>query len=128
MSTTVWGYNGAYPGPTILTRSNVPASIFWFNELVDASGNPLPHLLPVDTSLHWALHGVPGGIDQWGVPIVTHLHGGKSESESDGLPEAWYTPRFSVKGMDFYKGDILPYYIQTPSLLQPAGTTTTPWE
>ena len=32
----------------------------WINELVDANGNYLPHLLPVDPTLHWA--NPPGGI------------------------------------------------------------------
>ena len=27
------------------------------------------------------------------VPIVTHLHGGHSDQESDGYPEAWYLPK-----------------------------------
>ncbi len=26
------------------------------------------------------------------VPFVTHLHGGHSQEESDGYPEAWYLP------------------------------------
>lgn len=109
MLTTVWGYNGTYPGPTILARKNVPVSIYWWNELVDGNEDPLPHLLPVDTTLHWALHDVPGGLDN-GIPIVTHLHGGKTESASDGLPEAWYTPGFTHTGMDFVKGETEPYY------------------
>jgi len=29
------------------------------------------------------------------VPIVTHLHGGHSNEESDGYPEAWYLPAAS---------------------------------
>ena len=31
----------------------------WINDLVDANGNYLPHLLPVDPTLHWA--NPPGG-------------------------------------------------------------------
>jgi hypothetical protein len=72
------------------------------NDLRDASGNYLPHLLPVDQTLHWA--NPPGGLagrDSHGtaqapytgpVPIVTHLHGGHSSQESDGYAEAWYLP------------------------------------
>ena len=33
----------------------------WINDLVDANGNYLPHLLPVDPTLHWA--NPPGGVD-----------------------------------------------------------------
>jgi spore coat protein A len=38
------------------------------------------------------------------------VHGGHSESASDGLPEAWFTPGFTLKGKDFVKGDIEPYH------------------
>ncbi len=63
--TTIWGYgeNGAgvtWPGKTIERHVNdKPLDITWQNKLNDAAGNPLTHLLPVDTSLHWAyaLHG-----------------------------------------------------------------------
>ena len=36
---------------------------------------PLPHLLPVDTTLHWA-RGRQPALSGSGVPVVTHLHGG----------------------------------------------------
>ncbi|KAL3699446.1 hypothetical protein R1sor_017468 [Riccia sorocarpa] len=38
-----------------------------------------------DRTIHWA--DPPNG----GVPIVTHLHGGQFQSNSDGHPEGWYT-------------------------------------
>jgi spore coat protein A len=38
-----------------------------------------------------------------GIPAVTHLHGGHSESASDGLPESWYTQGFAETGPDFVK-------------------------
>ena len=109
MFTKVWGYNGSYPGPTIVAKKDVPLSVYWHNNLVNSSNQPLPHLLPIDPSVHWALEGLPGWQTR-GVPIVTHLHGGHTESASDGLPEAWYTPGFALKGRDFIKGDVLPYY------------------
>ncbi|MES2647650.1 MAG: multicopper oxidase domain-containing protein [Bacteroidota bacterium] len=105
--TTVWGYNGTYPGPTILAKRNVPVSVFWHNKLVDASNKPLKHLLPVDESIHWALQHHD---KSYGIPIVTHLHGGHTESASDGLPEAWYTPGFALRGMNFVKGEAEPYF------------------
>jgi spore coat protein A len=111
LMTTVWGYNGQYPGPTIVARKDVPLNIFWQNNLKDQQGNLLPHLLPIDTSIDWALKNVqapPGS--NLGVPIVTHLHGGHSESASDGLPQSWFTPDFALKGETFEKGDILPYH------------------
>ncbi|MBC5772476.1 multicopper oxidase domain-containing protein [Pontibacter sp. KCTC 32443] len=110
--TKVWGYNGQYPGPTFVAKKDVPVDVFWYNNLTvegSATGTPLPHLLPIDRSIHWALEHVEGR-EQYGIPIVTHLHGGHSESESDGLPEAWFTPGFSLKGKDFKKGDSEPYH------------------
>ena len=78
----------------------------WINELVDANGNYLPHLLPVDPTLHWA--NPPGGTAgrdtrptftstpgryTGPVPIVTHVHGAVGVGdESDGYAEAWYLP------------------------------------
>ena len=117
-STTVWGY-GPNPatvqgGPvifnapslTIEAKWNRPARVKWINELVDANGNYLPHLLPVDQTLHWA--NPPGGTMYRDtrptfeatpgpytgpVPIVTHVHGAVGVGdESDGYAEAWYLP------------------------------------
>lgn len=98
--TTVWGYNGTYPGATFETQSNVPITVNFTNDLLDSNGTPLPHLLPVDTSVHWA--HVPNYPDS-GVPVVAHLHGGHTESASDGLPEAWFTPNFTYTGPDWVK-------------------------
>jgi spore coat protein A len=90
LDTTVWGYgtgigNTSYPGPTILAYEGVPITVHWQNKL------PLTgHLLPVDTSLHFAdslTHPLSSGY----VPIVTHLHGGHNDSIYDGLPDQWFT-------------------------------------
>ena len=78
----------------------------WINELEDANGNYLPHLLPVDPTLHWA--NPPGGSAERDtrptftetpgpytgpVPMVTHVHGAVGVGdESDGYAEAWYLP------------------------------------
>jgi spore coat protein A, manganese oxidase len=110
--TTVWSYGSKnhpgsfnYPAFTIEARHGRPVRVKWINGLVDGSGNHLPHLLPVDPTLHWA--NPPGGRDgrdstprftgtpapyTGPVPIVTHLHGGENREESDGYPEAWYLP------------------------------------
>jgi FtsP/CotA-like multicopper oxidase with cupredoxin domain len=107
--TTVWSYAARnapntlnYPAFTIEARWRTPVRVKWVNDLRDASGNYLPHLLPVDQTLHWA--NPPGGLagrDSHGtsqapytgpVPIVTHLHGGHAGQESDGYAEAWYLP------------------------------------
>jgi len=99
VETTLWGYEGRYPGPTIDVRRGEPITVRWMNELA-AGGRALPHLLPVDRSIHIAhtKSGPPSG-----VPIVTHLHGGHVESQSDGDPEAWFTPQFAERGPAFAK-------------------------
>ena len=99
--TTVWGYgsvNGTgsrrplllhnAPSLTIEAEWNRPVRVKWINDLVDNNGNYLPHLLPVDQTLHWA--NPPGGMQgrdtrphfmetppsyTGPVPIVTHVHG-----------------------------------------------------
>lgn len=110
--TTVWSYGSAnnpvtfnYPAYTIEARYNRPVRVKWINGLVDGAGNYLPHLLPVDQTLHWA--NPPGGVagrDSEGtsqtrytgpVPIVTHLHGAHVTDDSDGYPTAWYLPAAS---------------------------------
>ena len=117
-ATTVWGYGAVRsasrrglllhnaPSLTIEANWKRPVRVKWINELVDASGNYLPHLLPVDPTLHWA--NPPGGATgrdtrpTFGstpgpytgpVPIVTHVHGAVGVGdESDGYAEAWYLP------------------------------------
>lgn len=76
--TTIWGYNGVYPGPTIEVPKDVPVKVKWINEL------PSKHILPVDHTLH-------GTMDTPDVRTVVHLHGANVEAHSDGHPEAWYT-------------------------------------
>jgi spore coat protein A len=122
--TTVWGYGATdarakrglllhnAPSLTIEAAWNRPARITWVNELVDEDGNYLPHLLPVDPTLHWAnpaggeagrdsrpdYTGQPTpGAYTGPVPIVTHLHGAVGVADdSDGYAEAWYLPATEV--------------------------------
>ncbi|HTI68354.1 MAG TPA: multicopper oxidase, partial [Candidatus Limnocylindria bacterium] len=110
-ATTVWSYGSVnhpgtfnYPAFTLEAKSGTPLRVKWINQLMDASGNYLPHLLAVDPTLHWA--NPPGPRDTrptyprnarpsrytGPVPIVTHLHGGHSTEESDGHTEAWFLP------------------------------------
>ena len=118
--TLVWGYGAVSsaskkglllhnaPSLTIEANKNTPIRIKWINDLVDASGNYLPHLLPVDQTLHWA--NPPGGDAgrdtrpdfteeptpgsyTGPVPMCTHVHGAIGVGdESDGYAEAWYLP------------------------------------
>src|SRR4030095_4509261 len=111
LNTTVWGYNGSYPGPTIVANKDVSIRVFWQNKLVNENNQPLPHLLPVDRSIDWAFGNDPAW-QSYGVPVVTHVHGGHSESASDGLPDQWFTPNHAKKGPGFIKGDIQPFFYQ----------------
>ena len=117
-STTVWGYGplrsqhekGSVthhaPSATIEARHDRPVRVKWVNELVDGRGRYLPHLLPVDPTLHWAnppggardrdsrpTHRTTPGAYTGPVPMVPHLHGAAGVGdESDGYPEAWFLP------------------------------------
>ena len=117
--TPVWGYgsvNGSgsrnalllhnAPSLTIEAEWKRPVRIKWINDLKDANGNYVQHLLPVDPTLHWA--NPPGGVagrdmrpaftstpGQYAgpVPIISHVHGAVGVGdESDGYAEAWYLP------------------------------------
>lgn len=118
------GFN--YPAFTFETESAKSVDVRWINELVtinDKTGKPfpvrsrkrktLPHLLPVDQTLHWAnppqdcafspeIGGSLRRTDCAGrspeqytgpVPIVTHVHGSHVDPNSDGYPEAWWLPK-----------------------------------
>ncbi|OIB56097.1 Bilirubin oxidase [Natrialba sp. SSL1] len=104
--TTVWGYDGQFPGPTIEARQGEPISVRWQNKLPDE------HLLPVDTTIHSDI--IP--YETPGVRTVTHLHGGNIESESDGKSQAWYTRDFAATGPEFEQKDY--HYVND----QPAAT------
>lgn len=123
-ATTVWGYGAVTssakkglllhnaPSLTIETQAGRPVRVKWINDLKDANGNYLPHLLPVDPTLHWA--NPPGGTtgrdtrptfeatpDRYTgpVPMVTHVHGAVGVGdESDGYAEAWYLPAGTPPG------------------------------
>jgi spore coat protein A len=117
-ATTVWGYGPVhtveekplvYHAPSLTLEANwdVPVVVKWTNDLKDqATGDYLPHLLPVDPTLHWAnppggkagrdsrpsFAATPGGY-RGPVPIVTHVHGMAGVPDhSDGYAEAWYLP------------------------------------
>jgi FtsP/CotA-like multicopper oxidase with cupredoxin domain len=80
--TTVWGFEGSYPGPTIEARTGEPITVHWINDLRDAAGEYLTsHYLEVDTCLM-------GPDTEGDAPrIVIHLHGGHVSPENDGYPE-----------------------------------------
>ena len=121
-TTTVWGYGAVKsaskgglllhnaPSLTIEAQAGRPVRVKWINDLKDANGNYLSHLLPVDQTLHWA--NPPGGttgrdtrptftstpVPYTGpVPMVTHVHGAVGVGDdSDGYAEAWYLPNLGT--------------------------------
>jgi len=160
-ATTVWSYGPAgdfrtiaqggryfYPAFTIEAKYNKPVVVKWVNGLTDGFGNPLPHLLPVDPSLHWAnpigrrdtrpnpiddpnywTDGQANGwIDTNGnyvgpVPMITHVHGAHTFEHSDGYPEAWYLPAGST-GVSFTQGTFYDYFKNKYGLNWDPGTAT----
>ncbi len=104
--TTVWGYSGAaqasgfpattFPGRTFEVQAGQPLQVQWRNQLPAYPRPGQRHLLPVDTTLHMADVSA-------GPPVVPHLHGGNTESASDGLPDAWWSPNEALRGSEFVK-------------------------
>jgi spore coat protein A len=103
LRTSIFGYKDGrgtnsvtWPGRTFQIRRNGGQTrVRWQNDLPDY------HLLPVDTSLHWAysLEGYQQySIERHGVPIITHLHGGHSDFQFDGNPEFFYSPGGRIVG------------------------------
>jgi spore coat protein A, manganese oxidase len=70
--TTVWGYNGIFPGPTIAVRRG--------RQVVVRHRNELP------------------------VPVVVHLHGGKTPPESDGYPTDLILPAHAKNAVTTHTG------------------------
>ena len=111
LMTTIYGYGNAadasqgptFPGRTFVVQKDQPITVQWYNHLPTTG-----HLLPVDTTLHWA-YALPGYdasyLTKYGPPVVPHLHGGHTESASDGLPEQWWVPNLAdnVHGPTFVK-------------------------
>ncbi len=74
LTTEVWGYEGVFPGPTIVSRSG--------RRTVVEHRNELP------------------------VPVVVHLHGGKTPPEHDGYPTDLILPRSGWDTRGGHAGDV----------------------
>ncbi len=144
--TTVWSYGSVdhpgtvtqggtfhYPAFTIEAKHGRTVQVEWINDLVDADGNYLPHILPVDQTLHWA--NPPGGKkgrDTRGtdpspyrgpVPIVTHVHGAHTYEQFDGYPEAWYLPAArNIRGKYARTGTLYDAFVKKYKLNWDPGT------
>jgi spore coat protein A len=89
--TRFWGFGGHYPGPTFDVSRGQPVEVIWENKL------PLEHIFPIDPHIHGAMPPSPH------VRTVPHLHGSRTDSVSDGLPEKWFVPGKSAHY--FYPND-----------------------
>jgi spore coat protein A len=108
LQTTIWGYGLAgtgvtYPGPTLVAEENEQVRVNWMNHLPVSEG----HLLPVDDTIHLA-EPIQLPLDLGFIATVTHLHGGHTRSDSDGIPEAWFTQGHGLTG-DTYETKIYTY-------------------
>ena len=118
--TTVWSYYSIaepttfnYPAYTIEAQADRPVRVKWVNKLVDSHNNYLPHILPVDPTLHWANPAGPRDMRptfttqpyayRGPVPIVTHVHGAHAFEESDGYTDAWFLPDADNIPPDYFK-------------------------
>jgi spore coat protein A len=86
-ATTVWGYDGSFPGPTIEATAHERVRVKWINDLRDDLGLPrTEHYLPVDLCPHGPnMHGASPR-------TVVHLHGAHTKEEWDGYPEDTILP------------------------------------
>jgi FtsP/CotA-like multicopper oxidase with cupredoxin domain len=134
-SPKVPGLGFTWPGRTLQVRSYEPLEVRWENRL-----GGLPFLITgkdnsslfggdpdydytgrsvVDTSLHWAysLHGYTDySIENDGVPIVPHVHGGHTDFQFDGNPEFFFSQDWAIRGPQWVEKT----YMYDNS--QPAGT------
>jgi len=76
--TKLWGFEGQSPGPTIEAHRGSPISVHWENRL------PQQHIFPIDPHILGAAPPIPA------VRTVTHLHGSRTPSASDGGPMRWF--------------------------------------
>jgi spore coat protein A len=106
--TTLWGYGGQYPGPTIEARVGQALRVRWTNALPGQR-----FLIPEAYDPY--LHGTDMGEPQ--VKTVVHLHGANVPPISDGYPDAWFTAGFHAKGPD-WRTDVYEYpNRQLPTML-----------
>src|SRR3954453_14241386 len=97
---TIWGYDGTFPGPTIEAERGHPVAVEWRNEL----DGPLPVVVTVAPEAAGAdgvpvqcVPGLSGGVPDRNAPAlaghtVVHLHGGLTPAAYDGWAENLFAP------------------------------------
>lgn len=97
--TTLWGYDGCVPGPTIEVRRGQRLRVEYVNDLLEERDYPVTAVVaPNGTQNHPGRDGRPGdanvaALRPW---TVTHLHGGRTAAGSDGWTENAVFPRQST--------------------------------
>ena len=112
------------PGPTFEAVRGKHIRVHFRNDLEGR------HIFPVDPTLMVANPNnapmpdppflpFPPGYDtaQSPIPIVTHLHGGVTPSDSDGFVESWFTKDERKKGPTFTSSTFEYYNAQLPTTL-----------
>jgi FtsP/CotA-like multicopper oxidase with cupredoxin domain len=94
---TIWGYDGIFPGPTFMSRYGVPILVRIINSLFDdLAANPQKIEMKEDPGTRFG-----------DARITTHLHNGHSASESDGNPFDIYPPSPPVAPRPQYPASIM---------------------
>jgi o-aminophenol oxidase len=97
---SIWGFEGAVPGPTIEAERGQPVTVEWRNELEGAfpvSETVAPEATDADGVPVQCLPGLSGGEpDRHAAELtghtVVHLHGGLTPASYDGWAENLYAP------------------------------------
>jgi spore coat protein A len=87
--TTIWGFDGQFPGPLLEGDRNEKLAIEF-----DNSGMPEDHLFEIDERIEGTT--TENSVDYDGpvpdVRTVTHFHGLNTATESDGQADMWTSP------------------------------------
>jgi spore coat protein A len=105
-------YGPLWPAFTIDAKRGNPLNVTYVNNLFAQTYDSVG--LVVDQTLHWADpdgNGMMGSFAPYTgePPAVVHLHGGEVPSESDGGPDAWFTPGYGNIGpawTDVFPGSV----------------------
>lgn len=104
--TTVWGYQGSSPGPTIEARRGRPVRVKWIND-------DLPTSHPLGAAIDRTIYH---GREYPDVRTIAHLHGGFTPPRYDGQPDAWSTPGAGATGERYNPEDFI-YNNEQPAAL-----------